>query len=848
MPKKKNAFYDVQQTGFGFEAVDQKTGVSVPWAIYTDKLVDAIAASPWHVIDTETTGLTPASEPVLLSARDIRNGHYAKLRMRVLTVIYQEALGAEQLVAFDMDHVRAMPDGRKKAQRLVQAALRGTFIAHNAGFDLFWMRHEQEPHQRTMPDLVLDTLLLSRVFRPDIPLVLVQQAQGYDVEARSGDPISEAAWSALSQGKSGWALAQLSLAMLDHIMPKEYQGPKNWVVEVLGAEHYGYATADAIKLLDITKKLLGVAHGSEIVQAYENAKVMYPELAILEPQVPELVEMREHGMPASREQALAYAKSRYAKAAEAAQRMGEIAPEVKDFVADFADPDKGLSKLAKAALASAFRNLGITIRTTDATGEPQVGEKDLRLAGAERPGPAQPLFEAWVSVAKSKKAAQMALELVGFMDRSPDGKIHPLLGHGPATGRLASSEPNSQQFPRDPEFRAIVEAALGHGILASDYSALDMRVGAALAIRAQRQIEEVYHGLRTTGAKATEIIRYVFEHDPAKVWAQYKKHVAVLQKRSADLRAIPVNERDKKYWRSYDEVKVKLLNSRFGMRLAEIRVKAREAGESDYSALRDAFRLGVDIHTYTAMGMQGINQKAEFSGLTGKALKDKQKDWRHKLGDKRQHGKIGNLSLLYAMKARGLSEAAGKIYNVHWTIEESEQIIVMWLDAYPEVDLWHLWTELNPHEELYVPDSDRGGKFSRTQVYLCETLGGRKIYAFGLNAALSYADQSSGADILGMVMHELHENYPDLFAYAVNQVHDEMVFHLPLLNQEENVAKIRDVMDECANRLLMPYGVPSSCSPALGGVWLKEDLEPDEFEAWLKEAKAKMAEAEALAA
>ena len=57
----------------------------------------------------------------------------------------------------------------------------------------------------------------------------------------------------------------------------------------------------------------------------------------------------------------------------------------------------------------------------------------------------------------------MALEVVGYAERSLDGRVRALLSHGPITGRLAASEPNVQQWPRDQLFRAMCMSYLREG-------------------------------------------------------------------------------------------------------------------------------------------------------------------------------------------------------------------------------------------------------------------------------------------------------------------------------------------------------------------------------------------------
>jgi hypothetical protein len=490
----------------------------------------------------------------------------------------------------------------------------------------------------------------------------------------------------------------------------------------------------------------------------------------------------------------------------------------------FADPEQGLNAAAKLALATAFRRLGVDVRSTDKAGSPMVGEKDLRLAGAQDSVLAQPLFNAWIDTARSKKRAQMALDWAAFAGRSEDARIHSLLGHGPATGRLSSAEPNSQQAPRDQGFRSMIAAGPGNSILAVDYSALDMRVGAALAVRAQMEIQAAYAGSRETPVKVLAAIQYAVDTPFKVASAALEKRLTAKNKELADLQATSKGpgQNDKKYWTQMRELKSYLTLLRFSARLVEVRQKAKDGGNTTYSALRDALQLGVDIHTFTAMGMAGHEPLKEFKGLSGDALEQKQKHWKKVLGDKRQNGKISNLSLLYAMQALGLQTAAGKVYNVHWGLEESAAIIVSWLNSYPEIDLWHLWTELNPIKTIWAPDPDCGGKRLPRVVYLSTTLGGRKIYTFGLNAALAYGDQGSGADILGDVMHKLRVDYPDIFAMAINQVHDELVLEIPDTHSDEVTKIVHKVMDACANVYLSPYEVPSACTPALGKVWLKD--------------------------
>lgn len=804
----------------------------VAWAKATPELVAAIKAAPFKVVDVETTGLTPGSAPLQLSAPEIRYGADASLRLRVLTVAWLEN-GVQRVEAFDLDRVKQEHAQKlcESPEALCDAALTGTFIAHNAGFDLYWCRNAQGAH-KTEPDLVLDTMLLARILRPDVPLMLQEMAAKVDDSRGTGDIYERAAYDSVVQGRSGWSLADVSLALLERILPKDLQGPRNWTVAHLDMDeaHYAYATGDVYQTWDLFHMLVGASGCDDVMAKFQKLREESSVIERMIPQVMELVLMRERGMPTDIEHAREYAKSKRVEARQWADTLVEVAPELASFKAMFANPTKGLSAESKMALAAAFEARGVRLGKTDATGVPMVGEKDLRLVQAPVIPEAKPLFDAWVGLSKAKKVSGMALEVAACAERSSDKRVHSLIGHGPVTGRLSSQDVNTQQFPRDQKFRDICRAPQGKQIASNDYGALDMRVGSALAVRAQREIREVYLGLsdREIPDDLQEAIQFGMTRSYERVMPKVRERTAAL---TADLESMSAKVDDgslskKVYWDLRRKVSRKLLLARFTLRLLECRSKAERNGEAEYSALRDAFRMGVDIHTYTAIGMIGLDAKAEFVGLSGAELKEKQEDWKTKLkkhpdGDKRQHGKVANLSLLYAMKALGLQRTAGKVYGVYWSLEQSSEILSQWLNAYPEVDLWHLWTELNPYAEIWGVDPDTRRR-TRMQVYESVTLEGRKILAFGLNAALSYQDQSTGADILARVMHELRTQHPKLFNSVFNQVHDEVLVELDTETAEQDNAQFVEVMNRCAEDLLMPYGVPSSVGPAVGDVWIKD--------------------------
>lgn len=806
------------QLAFDLDYTDPNTQQLVPWAAADRELLKRIYRAPWKYVDTETTGLNPASKEINFSGKDLRRGVRADLRVRVVTVLFPSKLplthGVE-VVSFDLDKLDA-----QNVENVAIAAHSKVVFAHNAGFDSYWLRTLS---RKAKADKVVDSMLLARICFPEQPFVMAQLA--LDEEA---DPeLSSVAYAMFQQERSGWSLEDLAVGRLKKRISKGSQGPRNWAEPFLSQVHYDYACSDAKTGWELCLSLLGGQPGDDLLDLYMVERARNPQLRMVEPQVSDIVVMREKGMPWSAEKAAQYVEEKKIQARQMVERLIELEPQLASFKNELADFSAGISSKLKDAIGKAFASRGLELQMTDKTGAFKVGEKDLRKVKAASTGETKELFDVWVGINRAKKAAGMATEVSGFAQRSPDKRIHSNIGHGPVTGRLSSSEPNCQQFPRDQGFRDCVTAREGYNIAAVDFSALDMRVGAALAIRAQMQITEVYEGKRSAAVDVLRCIDRVYSGAIGPDTAAYERQRAENAFTAGKLAPDQVDELTsdarKQYWQRYRALQRQKLLAHFQHCLAVVRRKAAEAGTSTWGSLRDAFDVpGMDIHTWTALGMLGQDPKALFSGLSNEEVAKLLKIKKSELGDKRHTGKVGNLSLLYAMKELGLQEAAAKSYNIHWTLEEAAKVRSDWLATYVEIDLWHCWTELNPAATVRVPDAARGGRISNKTVFKSYTLGGRLIYAFGLNAALSYEDQSTGADILGRVMETLRSDYPDVFDCTVNQVHDELVYEFPKEKSEEYTAIVARVMNDCAEYFLGPYGVKAECSPAVGDVWLKD--------------------------
>jgi len=903
--KKNVAVHIPLQMGFGFEVQDDE-GQAPAFLHRLDEVyeaLDVIQQAHWVSTDVETTGLTDASIPVALSPAEIKQGASNVVRMRTIQArvpTIRGRRGERMNFVFDCDKM-----GPKLTAEVANAILsRRLFIAHNAGFDLYWLR--LAGGRTVMPAMVIDTMLLTRLLRPQLVLKraeLIRDIKHVN-DVQFADPVAAAAWKSLISGASGGSLADVVLAMFGVVVDKTYQKPNNWT-GLLGFAHYDYANDDTVWADRILCELLEVDDEGDVLGAYLSIRARKSTVQIIEPQVPELVMLREYGMPINADVGRRYVIRKRAELSKKVDELIALEPSLEAYRDELADPDAGQGENLKKALAVAFEARGVVLRRTAATGAAQVGEKDLRACKAVQIEASRPLFNAWVAVCRSKKSSAMALEVVGFARRGPDGRIRSLLSHGPVTGRLSASEPNCQQFPRDQLFRAMcisatrpgceymlvladeltkplveavaerevelgemvevesawmaamfwsdkkvpdwpkeakkaleahIDAQFTHKIVASDFGALDVRVGAALCIRSQREMLALARGIPVPGPvqppeKVLNVVRKVAPlldglDAVAALETQasfYEKDVLRIEMRLEKLKEDLDAERiqRKVFFQRRSELKEELLSVKLGWRLAQCLSLGAKRGEREYSALRDAFVADIDIHTFTGMKLVGRDPMAEFDGLSVPDRKALEKKLKKELGPRRQQGKIANLSLLYGMADAGFQEAAARGYDEHWSMQEAHDIRALWMNAYPEVELWHLWTECLQAGVVYVPEKGKE-KPTRSGWWMATTLAGRDIVAMGLNAALSYQDQSSGADILGLIMHRLKTEYPHIFACGINQVHDEIVFSIPFDDHDAYLEIVEQIMVECANSLTMPYGVPTAVSPASGPIWVKD--------------------------
>jgi DNA polymerase I-like protein with 3'-5' exonuclease and polymerase domains len=178
--------------------------------------------------------------------------------------------------------------------------------------------------------------------------------------------------------------------------------------------------------------------------------------------------------------------------------------------------------------------------------------------------------------------------------------------------------------------------------------------------------------------------------------------------------------------------------------------------------------------------------------------------------------------MIYYQSAPGFLNYANKEFNMGWELAYATDVRSKWLRANPDMVLWALWTAFDKEVGQVVgPNKYKRHATARHRIYNVNTLAGREQTAVGLNAALAYPDQGSGADIMTKVLRVLRTEEPLVYSTIVNTVHDEFLWEVPLdlVKMVEIVGKV--VMERVGGELTQPYGVPMVADVETGNSWQK---------------------------
>lgn len=821
---------------------------------YTTQHREAVSKSTYFVVDAETTGLTPYSKPIsvggsakigpvwTLTAFKKEHPTWAldcRVRMRVWSV----QLSDGSRLAWDLDALS------KSAQRHL---LRDTIhervvIGHNIGFDFTWAVHLAG--RDLAPALVLDTMLVARCIKP---------ASVYGVHHKATEG-HEGAMALVGKGNASVSLAALAVGAGMDTPDKSWQHPRNWAVSPLTSGHHAYVLGDidaplqlllhwgrattldvAIKNLRAMDTQLGGAYFdvySRVPMALAKISdtgmpVHLPTLANVQAdrraRMPALIATVIETMPTCAEVLALMAT--HEKDAAAMQAAFEAAYGVDTVEAGCNEPAMGAfvkvldssspstPALLKRVIACYAEMHGCTLDETE-EGQPVINAKAAKMRGAA----ALPGWVAWSELQSAKKILALCDEYIGISGMDEPGadfrQLHPLMSARTATGRVAGQTPNTMNLPnasampagfcpfltdeeRDAawaelQFRAIIRAPEGHVLVSADYGQIELRIAAALALRAIEDAKKVLAGEVSIGN--------------AKGW-----FVDAL-KRGADTSiALDISGGEDSGFEGFRD------------RIAHV---WRRLVTATARPMADVFKSGLDPHLLTGITlaqMQGLIDLGGAHPIDFLRAQDKAqtKALNGRFKAQRQMAKAPNFGLLYGQQAAGLYALGVLNYGLTWSMDEAAATRTAWFDLYPEIEFLQLWHQLvlmpskREAEPLYRknPHSMKLG-VEKVRIGASATLRGRPVVATEAREILNYADQGSGADIMLEATVNLHQ---EAFDCVINLIHDQLQLIVPVEREEAVKAELERAMSAAADRVLAPWGIPSEADAESMPFWRKE--------------------------
>lgn len=762
-----------------------------------------LAAATALVNDFETTSLTPYDAPLKVGSKSTAKigGHatvskYLKThastinvlpRARILTVgivdLQKPADAAIETLAWDLD---VLSDADRKA--LIAAAFDGKIVVgHNIGFDLFWAGTVLGRAPR--PAAVIDSMLVARLRRPSIEIEALQQ-----IENKTLKKILLA-----SRKKTpGVSLNVLAVSLGLPELDKSYQKPVNWTPAVLSEGHYDYVGGDVSTPLQVVQRLLRMESSATISQIIDAVREINLQ-DVYSRATHRLVEMSINGMPWHADAAKQYAMKHAAEASKLTSELLVLAPEFLQYETQLRKIDASESNDLKAALdAYCAKHTSVHLPTSEGGGI-STSAPDIALI-PELQG--LPLIQKYLALKGEKKLVSMSSEYSMLAEQ--DGRLHPLISLTTVTLRTASQTPNVQNMPRDPEFRALVAARPGHKILSIDYGQIELRIAAALASRSWN-----------------EILVAAPETHPKLNWKTLD-WFGFKEARRLGLSDEPLPEALSKPGKGCE---IDALKTFYFSRFAHLIRSVKERG----LIMSGVFQAGLDPHLLTAIAKAARTGKIDTAGVPAldylkSRSKDEQKDLKVTLKDERQSAKPNNFGLLYGMSADGLWSLGVSQYGLNWSKDEAAADREAWLELYPDIALWQLYVQLAQAKKhlakmhVFAPFKKEWEIKENQKPWHVKTLAGRPLAAVVARDGMNYQDQGTGAD---MIMSALAEMPDEAARYAINIVHDELVFEIPDEHVDEVKKLAEETMIRCAARYLEPYNIPVEADGEVGDVWAK---------------------------
>jgi DNA polymerase-1 len=166
----------------------------------------------------------------------------------------------------------------------------------------------------------------------------------------------------------------------------------------------------------------------------------------------------------------------------------------------------------------------------------------------------------------------------------------------------------------------------------------------------------------------------------------------------------------------------------------------------------------------------------------------------------------------------GLHAFGVSSYGLAWSLDEAATAREVWLDLYPEVELWQILSDAAKLRGRGAANQRSMADGSTTWVkdYVGATLSGRAICAPTIQASCAYQDQGTAAEIAHLALRNLPIKTQ---GYLVGFVHDEFVLEVPDAEVAGSVLELEAAMRVAGDAMLSRWGVPIDLETTIGDCW-----------------------------
>ena len=703
-------------------------------------------------------------------------------RCRVLTVGV-----AGKVFSWDLDFL----SNEEKVELIHDTLHENIILGHNISFDLMWMLHIMDKSLpgswlKIKPKYILDSMLLAR-FRFNVMI------EGL-TKSKNVIPISKRK-KLFQENIPRVSMEAMCYALKIAPPDKTFQKPANWMLSMLDEERFDYVTGDVqnpeiflLKIANDFSRSLKPTQGpifTEPLMAARYLDKVWPFLKEYSGSLFVSARAGRRGVPFDIEHStnlLKKLKTEFLLSVDELTK-NESFKSIENTLTDYT---KGEPSKLKDILIDYIKTLGKTPELSEKTGKPSLSDDSLAIIGVSN----DTICKAYMARRHLQKNIDTVTQWIEY-SKAGDGYVHPVLAPRANSLRESSESPNAQNLPTPPEYRAMVKAKNHNGekhlIIATDYSAIELRIAVALAVRAFNKI--------------TEIIKT--KNVPPSIKWMWKDFINKYE--CGDIVSLPErpigDNAGMLAWKDY-----------YSSLLAYLYEKAKDM------PMLNGFKTLGDLHLPTAISfikdidLKGLSAIEYLSRLT----KEERAQLKEKYKKQRQQAKAVNFGNLYGAEASGLWTYGITSYGLDWTLEEAAESRAAWFNAYPDAHLWQIWTKLTPYEKK-VEYNTAWGIEKNGKIWHETTLSNRLFITTGYTNALNLQDQGTGADILARCKNTLPVDLEDKFLLAV---HDELLFNIPASKAEMYKEKIESHMIDAANYYMKPYGVPVEVESSIGDVWI----------------------------